>query len=88
MVKEANIPSTALETEENGLIIHISDMSLSMNAHWRYEQKKWSVHDMKFQGVLRGGGRGAICPLKMVLPLGLNQLLASHTTIEIANIKW
>ena len=44
-VKEANIPSTALETEENGLIIHITDMTLSMNAHWRYEQKKWSVKD-------------------------------------------
>ena len=42
-VKEVNIPSTVLEGGERGLTIHISDMSLSMKAKWKYKQKSWYI---------------------------------------------
>ena len=40
-VREATVPSTALVNEDGLLRIHISGMSLSLHAKWKYKQKSW-----------------------------------------------
>ena len=40
-VKEVITPGTSLGGGEGELTIHISDMSLSMSAKWKYKQKSW-----------------------------------------------
>ena len=40
-MKEVHIARTALESGEKGLTVHISGMTLAMNARWKYKQKSW-----------------------------------------------